>query len=83
MQPDEQIVLDAEIADVVQTRVFRARLGNGHEFIAYVSAAGKAAPALEERICAGSRVRVRFSPYDMTRGEITGIDLEEEKQVEK
>ena len=83
MQPDEQIVLDAEIADVLQTRAFRARLGNGHEFIAYVAAAVKSAPALGERIRAGSRVRVRFSPYDMTRGEITEVDLEEEKQVTK
>ena len=83
MQSDEQIVLDAEIADVVQTRAFRARLGNGHEFIAYVPAAEETAPEMGERICAGRRVRVRFSPYDMTRGEITGIDLEEEKQEEK
>jgi translation initiation factor IF-1 len=83
MRSEEQFVLDAEIADVVQTCAFRARLGNGHEFIAYIPAAGKVQPALGERIRSGVRVRARFSPYDMSRGEIVEVDLEEEKQEEK
>jgi len=32
----EIIELDAEVKAVINTRAFRARLGNGHEFTAFV-----------------------------------------------
>ena len=68
MRGSEIILLDAVVATVLDTRVFRARLGNGHEFTAFVprekaSASGRLCPP-------GARIRVAMSPFDMSRGEI-------------
>jgi translation initiation factor IF-1 len=65
---NEIIVLDAEVRNVIDTRAFRARLGNGHEFTAFVPR--ERAPASGREILPGARVRVRMSPFDMSRGEI-------------
>lgn len=72
MRGREIIELDAEIVAVVNHRVFRARLGNGHECMAFVlrehaPATGGLCPAV------GARLRVRMSPFDMSRGEIVEI----------
>lgn len=52
---------------MIKSRVFRADIRNGHGFVAFcksrcVETAGK----LEE----GDRVRVQFSPFDMSKAEI-------------
>lgn len=72
MRGHEIIELDAAIVAVVNHRVFRARLGNGHECVVFVPrelapATGGLCPAV------GERWRVRMSPFDMSRGEIMEI----------
>lgn len=71
MRGKEIIVLDAEVERVIDTRAFRARLGNGHEFTAFVPREKAAAPG--GRILPGAKVSVRMSPFDMMRGEIEAI----------
>ncbi len=72
MRGNEIIELDAEVVAVLNHRVFRARLGNGHECTAFVPreqapATGGLCPAV------GARLRVRLSPFDMSRGEVMEI----------
>ena len=71
MRGKEIIVLDAELTGVIDIRAFRARLGNGHEFTAYVPR--EKVPACGAVCALGARVRVRLSPFDMSRGEIVEI----------
>jgi len=75
MNADEKIVLDAEILSSLDDRAFRARLPNGHLFTAFVPKgldAGNGGNAWP-----GARIRVRMSPFDMSRGEITEISNQE------
>ena len=65
-EKDEMIVLDATVTDVINDRAFRAVLGNGHEVVGYAPDGGAAA------LAPGRRVRLRMSPFDMSRGERTG-----------
>ncbi len=67
----EIIELDAEVKAVINTRAFRARLGNGHEFTAFVPR--EKTPVTERTILPGVRVRVCLSPFDMSRGEIVEV----------
>jgi translation initiation factor IF-1 len=60
------IFLDAEVTSVINRRAFRARLSNGHELVAYRGRGDAGADA----IAPGAEVRVRLSPFDMSRGEI-------------
>ncbi len=71
MHGKEIIELDAQVTGVIDTRAFRARLGNGHEFTAFVPR--EKAPATERHILPGVRVHVCLSPFDMSRGEIMEI----------
>jgi large subunit ribosomal protein L36 len=71
MRGKEIIVLDAEVDGVLDTRAFRARLGNGHEFTAFVPR--EKAPASGGFVLPGARVRVCMSPFDMSRGEIVEV----------
>jgi translation initiation factor IF-1 len=64
----EIIELDAEVEAVIEHRAFRARLGNGHEFTAFVPR--ERASAKEGLYLPGARIRVRMSPFDLSRGEI-------------
>ncbi len=57
--------LDAEVVDVISSRAFRARLRNGHEFVAFFACAADARP-----LCPGERIRVEMSPCDMSKGRI-------------
>jgi translation initiation factor IF-1 len=71
MQGKEIIELDAEVVGVIDIRAFRARLGNGHEFTAFVPREKMSATGW---VCLpGARVRVRLSPFDMSRGEIVEV----------
>lgn len=73
MREDELIVLDALLTDVLNTRAFRAQLGNGHGIVAYLRGGGRGRePAWQP----GDRVRVRMSPFDMSVGEIV-LDTEQ------
>lgn len=63
----ERFVLDAEILAVISNRAFRARLGNGHEIVAFGPPEVLGHPAMP-----GERVRVEMSPCDMSKGRILG-----------
>lgn len=62
---DERIELDAVIEDVINCCAFYARLRNGHRFVAFVR---RRSDAAEWRV--GDRVRVMFSPFDFSKGEV-------------
>jgi len=64
---EEVIELDGEITEALPNAMFRIRLDNSHEVIAY--AAGKMRK-FYIRILLGDRVKVEISPYDLTRGRI-------------
>ena len=69
MSENEIIVLDAELVSMLEPRAFRARLGNGHELTAFLRRGNS--PMEETPLhTPGERVRVRMSPFDMSRGEI-------------
>jgi len=53
--------------DVLQAKLFRVELANGHRLLAHVS--GKVRLQFV-RIGAGDRVTVEMSPYDLSRGRI-------------
>ena len=78
MRGKEIIELDAKVVGVIDTRAFRARLGNGHEFTAFVPR--ERAPESERTILPGVRVSVCLSPFDMSRGEILEVVSTEAKR---
>jgi translation initiation factor IF-1 len=47
--------------------MFRVELDNGHETLAYL---GGRLKRYRVRVLLGDRVRIEFSPYDLTRGRI-------------
>ena len=67
MQKKELILLDARLTVMINSHAFHAVLGNGHAFVAYFPGQGTVSGTA---LCAGDTVRVRMSPYDMSRGEI-------------
>ena len=71
MRGKEIIVLDAELTGVIHTQAFRARLGNGYEFTAFVPREKR--PASGWVCLPGVRVRVALSPFDMSCGEIVEV----------
>ena len=71
MRGKEIIELDAELTGVIDMRAFRARLGNGYEFTAFVPR--EKWPASGWVFQPGARVRVSLSPFDMSCGEIVEV----------
>ena len=67
MSKEEKITLDAEVTEALPDAMFRVRLQNDQEILAYVS--GKMRKFFI-RILPGDRVTVEMSPYDMTKGRI-------------
>ncbi|MCE2883431.1 MAG: translation initiation factor IF-1 [Planctomycetaceae bacterium] len=67
MAKEDKITLDAEVTEALPDAMFRVRLQNDQEIIAYVS--GKMRKFFI-RILPGDRVTVEMSPYDMTKGRI-------------
>jgi len=66
MSERETILLDALLESVIEPHAFRAVLGNGHGFTAYI-AAGDRDKKLPGK---GDRVEVEMSPYNMSSGRI-------------
>jgi translation initiation factor IF-1 len=66
MSGQETILLDARLESVIEPHAFRAVLGNGHRFTAFVAARDRGGKAPEE----GDWVKVEMSPYDMSAGRI-------------
>lgn len=62
-------VLDAEVVDVISYKAFRARLRNGHEFVAFFACAADVRP-----LAVGDRITVEMSPCDMSKGRIRPAD---------
>ena len=62
----ETILLDARLEAVIDSHAFRAVLGNGHVFTAFIAARDreKGLPV------SGSCVKVEMSPYNMGAGRI-------------
>jgi translation initiation factor IF-1 len=67
MSKEEKITLDAEVTEALPDAMFRVRLQNDQQILAYVS--GKMRKFFI-RILPGDRVTVEMSPYDMTKGRI-------------
>jgi len=67
MAKEDKITLDAEVTEALPDAMFRVRLQNDQEIIAYVN--GKMRKFFI-RILPGDRVTVEMSPYDMTKGRI-------------
>ena len=67
MAKEDKITLDAEVTEALPDAMFKVRLQNDQEIIAYVS--GKMRKFFI-RITPGDRVTVELSPYDMTKGRI-------------
>ena len=66
MSEREIILLDARVESVIEPHAFRAVLGNGHGFTAYVAVWDREKESPE----AGDSVRVEMSPYNMNAGRI-------------
>ncbi|OQW97894.1 MAG: hypothetical protein BWK77_00650 [Verrucomicrobia bacterium A1] len=60
-------MLDAEVGDVIGCKALRARLRNGHEFVAFFAAGAEARTPMP-----GDRITVEMSPCDMSKGRICG-----------
>jgi translation initiation factor IF-1 len=67
MAKQEGIEMEGVVTDVLPDRMYRVRLENGHEVLAY--AAGKMSK-FKIRVLTGDRVTLVLSPYDLTRGRI-------------
>jgi len=64
---EDTIELDGEVTEALPNAMFRVKLDNEHEVIAY--AAGKMRK-FYIRILLGDRIKVELTPYDLTRGRI-------------
>lgn len=67
MSKEGIIELEGEIIDVLPNQMFRIRLENDHEIIAYTGGKMK---KFKIRMILGDRVRVEMSPYDLSKGRI-------------
>lgn len=67
MPKADVVELDGEVTENLPNAQFRVRLDTGQEIIAHLS--GKMR-VHHIRVLPGDRVRVEFSPYDLTRGRI-------------
>jgi len=65
---DDKLELDASVVEALPNAMFKVRLPNDVEVLAYVS--GKMRQHYI-RILPGDRVRVELSPYDLTKARIT------------
>ncbi len=70
----ERLVLDAHVVDVLSTRAFVAELENGHRFTAFAAGDPGTAGVLP---APGDRIRVVFSPFDMTKAGIVRLGASE------
>jgi len=66
MNERETILLDALLESVIEPHAFRAVLGNGHRFTAYVAVRDRDKKPPEK----GDRVKVEMSPCNMSAGRI-------------
>ena len=68
MAKEELLEFTGTVIELLPNATFRIELENGHRVLAHIS--GKLRMNFI-RILPGDRVRVEFSPYDLSRGRIT------------
>ncbi len=64
---EDKITVEGTITETLPNTMFRVKMDNGHEVLAYLS--GKMRKYYI-RVLLGDRVRIELSPYDLTRGRI-------------
>ena len=67
MPKEEKVELEGEVVEALPNAMFRVKLDNGHETLAYSSGRMK---KNRIRILAGDRVTVEMTPYDLSKGRI-------------
>jgi translation initiation factor IF-1 len=67
-EKEEAITVQGTVKEVLAGGMYRIKLDEGPEVLAYTSGKMK---KFHIRIVAGDRVTVELSPYDLTRGRIT------------
>ena len=71
MARESTIEVEGRIVEVLAEVLFRVELANGHRLVAHVSGKRR---LIFERLSLGDSVKVRLSPYDLSRGSITAGD---------
>lgn len=71
---NEEIILDATLEFAVECATFQARLENGHRLVAFTTPKKTLS---ELGISLGERVRVKCSPYDMSKAVILEENVKE------
>lgn len=65
---EDKIEVEGTVIEALPGTLFKVRLTNGHEVLAYLSGRMR---KYYIRILLGDFVRVEMSPYDLSRGRIT------------
>jgi len=65
---EDLLEFDGEIIDVLPQSMFKIKLENDHEILAYLS--GKMRK-FKIKLVLGDRVKVEMSTYDLTKGRVT------------
>jgi len=73
MPKKDAIEIAGRVVDMLPDTVFRVQLSNGHRILAHAS--GKMRLNFK-RIQPGDTVTVEMSPYDLSRGRITTLNLD-------
>jgi translation initiation factor IF-1 len=68
MAVNDAIEAEGRIVEVLAASLFRVELANGHRLVAHVSGRRR---LVFERMSVGDSVKVRMSPYDLSKGSIT------------
>ena len=71
MARESTIEVEGRIVEVLADVLFRVELPNGHRLVAHVTGKRR---LVFERLSLGDSVKVRLSPYDLSRGSITARD---------
>lgn len=64
---EEKIEVEGVVTEALPNTMFKVKLDNGHEVLAYLAGRMK---KYYIKVLLGDRVRVELSPYDLTRGRI-------------
>jgi translation initiation factor IF-1 len=67
-EKEDAIEFAGEVSELLPNAMFRVKLENGHEVLAYAS--GKMRKH-RIRVLVGDKVNVEMTPYDLTKGRIT------------
>lgn len=70
MPGEGAFAVEGLVVEVVPNGTFWVRLANGHRLLGYLARRDK---PMAGHLVEGSRVRVKLSPCDLSKGRITGI----------